>query len=93
MAHKVDLSWNASADSVDGYNVYRGTVPGAEGTTPINPALVTGLVYTDNNVGVGVKYSYVVTAVKNGFESLHSNEFTSSVILPSPPTNLVGVIT
>lgn len=94
MAHNAHLSWNASADSVDGYNVYRGTAPGAEGATPINGAtLVSGLVYDDATVAVGVKYSYVVTAVKNGFESPHSTEFTTSVILPSAPTNLVVTIT
>lgn len=93
MAHSVVLTWVASTDTVDGYNIYRGTnPPGNEGSTPINSSLVAGVTYTDTNVTVGEKLDYVVTSVKGGVESVHSNEVTA-VIPPSAPTNLAAVVT
>lgn len=89
MAHSVDISWTASVDTVDGYNVYRGTASGSETTTPLNSALVTGTTYTDTTVIPG-EYFYVVTSSKSGVESVHSNEI-SARILPAPPTMLVLV--
>jgi fibronectin type 3 domain-containing protein len=91
MAHTVSLTWTASADAVDGYNVYRGTSPGAEGAVPINGTLVTGTSYIDANVADGASYDYYVTASANGIESLHSNE-VQAVILPAAPTNLVAKV-
>lgn len=94
MAHSVTLSWIASIDAVDGYNIYRGVnPPGNESTTPLNgTTLVTGTSYTDLTVVVGGNYDYIVTSVKSGIESIHSNESTAR-ILPAPPTNLVAVVT
>jgi len=84
--HTVPISWTASTDSVNGYNVYRGAL-GAEAPPPINgTALITGTSYSDQ-VSPGV-YSYVVTSVENGAESVHSNEVTATVP-PFPPTNVV----
>ena len=91
MAHSAVLTWIASPDVVDGYNVYRGTnPPGNEGATPINTALVVGTTYTDTAVTAGETVDYVVTAVKAGVESIHSNEVTAVIPL-GPPTNLVVV--
>lgn len=90
MAHQVTLSWVASTDAVDGYNVYRGTnPPGNEGATPINSALIVGTSYVDTAVTVGEKLDYVITASKGGVESIHSNE-VSVVIPPAAPTGLVA---
>ena len=91
-AHQVALTWIASTDVVAGYNVYRSTnPPGNEGATPINPALITGLAYTDLAVSAGEKVGYVVTAVSSqGVESVHSVEADATVPI-FPPTGLVAV--
>ena len=86
MAHSVSLSWTASTDAVDGYNVYRGTGPGAEGTTALNSALVTGTTYVDSTATVGEDY-YTVKSSKSGVLSVASNE-VSAQLLPAPPTAL-----
>lgn len=84
MAHSVALSWVASPDAVDGYNVYRGKA-GAE-TTLINTSPVTALNFTDSSPAIGVN-DYIVKAVKNGVEAVASNE-VATTILPSPATAL-----
>jgi len=85
MAHSVSLSWTASSDTVDGYNIYRGTAAGQE-TTKVNTALVTADTFTDTTAPVGDSF-YVARSVIGGVESVNSNE-VSAVILPAPPTNL-----
>jgi fibronectin type 3 domain-containing protein len=89
--HFVTLSWAASTDPVQGYNIYRSTTQGAEttATTPINSALVTGTTYTDNTVTVGNQYYYEVRSVAGSVQSVVSNEVASAVVVPFPPTNLV----
>lgn len=93
LAHSVTLTWAASPDTVNGYNVYRGTnPPGAENALPLNAALITGLTYVDTAVVAGEKLDYVVTAVSAaGLESIHSNEVTVTVPL-QPPSNLVATV-
>lgn len=85
MSHSVSLSWTASSDAVDGYNIYRGATPGSE-TTKINTALVTGTTFVDNAPMLGHDY-YIAKSVSAGVESQDSNE-VSTVILPAPPTAL-----
>jgi hypothetical protein len=89
MPHSAQLTWVASTDAVDGYNVYKGTAgAGSEAAAPINgTTLVTGVTYTDTTVLEGDSLSYYVTAKKGAVESLHSNEVLA-VILPAAPTNL-----
>jgi hypothetical protein len=95
MSHSVVLTWTASVDmpnpipAGDGYNVYKGTSPGAEGATPINAAPIAANTYTDNAVTVGT-YDYYVTAVVNGAQSADSIQ-VSAVILPAAPTGLSAV--
>jgi fibronectin type 3 domain-containing protein len=95
MPHQVQLSWNASTDATgaagEGYNVYKGVVPGTEGATPINPSLITITSYTDLAVVAGQAYDYYITFVKNGAESVHSNQVTTPVLLPAAPTNLTEI--
>ena len=97
MAHQVTLTWTASTTvGVSGYNVYRGiNPPGNEGATPINAAPVTGTTYVDTAVTAGEKVDYVVTAILDGVESVHSTEVTATVPIVqadvNPPTNLVAV--
>lgn len=85
MAHSVSLSWTASTDPVDGYNVYRGSAAGQE-TTKVNSSLVTGTTYTDTTAVLGDDF-YVVRAVLGGVEAVNSNEVDARV-LPAPATNL-----
>ena len=79
-SHSVALTWNASPTSgINGYNVFRGTASGAEGTTPLNPSPLPGLTYTDTAVSSGQTYFYVVTAVDSGGNSPPSNETPASI--------------
>lgn len=89
MAHTVTLTWVASIDTVDGYNVYRGTAAGAE-STKLNTALVTGTTFTDSTPLGGHDY-YTVKASLGGVEAVASNE-VSVVVPPSPATNLVATL-
>lgn len=88
MPHSVSLSWTASADQVDGYNVYRGSAAGSE-STKVNAALITGVTFIDTTAVVGSEF-YAVKASLGGVESLFSNS-VNAVILPSAPTNLILV--
>ena len=88
MAHSVSLSWTASSDAVDGYNVYEGPSAGGE-TRKVNSAVVTGTTFIDASPTLGNNF-YVARSVKNGVESVNSNE-VNAVILPAPPTALVVV--
>lgn len=96
MAHQVTVSWTASVTPGVTYNIYRGTnPPGNEGATPLNSTPITVDSYIDLNVTAGESVDYVVTAVLNGIESIHSNEVTVTVpVLQSdvqPPTNVTAV--
>lgn len=72
-AHWVGLTWDPSASSVFGYNVYRGST-GNGPFTRINGSLVTEPSYTDAAVTGGDTYFYVTTAVNGaGEESAYSN--------------------
>lgn len=80
--HSVDLSWNASASAVVGYNVYRGSQSGGP-YAQINSALNASTTYTDATVLGGQTYFYVVTAVDgNNVESPFSNQVQA--VVPSP---------
>jgi hypothetical protein len=86
MAHSVTLTWQET-DTVDGYNLYRSAIKGAE-STKINPVLIVGLTYVDASPLMGESF-YEVKAVVGGVESPASNE-ASAVLLPSAPTQLVA---
>jgi hypothetical protein len=84
LAHSVDVAWDASVSaSLQGYNVYRGTVSGGP-YTKISTALSTGtLLFTDTTPVSGKQYFYVVTAVNTtGVESSASTEV--AVTIPTP---------
>lgn len=88
MSHTVSLSWTASTDTVDGYNVYRGVSAGAETTKLNTTALVIGTSFVDPSPLGGHDY-YVAKSVIGGVESVASNE-VSVLVPPAPPTNLVA---
>ena len=80
--HSVDLSWNPSASTVNGYNVYRGSKTGGP-YSKINPSLDGTTTYADGSVQAGQTYFYVTTAVAtDGTESTFSNEVNA--VIPTP---------
>lgn len=86
--HDVVVYWTASVTvGVTGYNVYRSTSFGGEGSTPINASLVTGTSYVDATVVGGVKYYYIVKATNGTTLSAASNE--TSVRVPIKPIIIV----
>ncbi len=85
----VQVSWTAPADGgspITGYNVYRATTPGGEGTTPVAQlGAVTS--YQDSAVTSGTTYYYQVTAVNSVGEGARSAEVNASL---TSAANLVG---
>jgi len=80
VAHSVMLSWDASASTVSGYNVYRSGAS-AGPFTKLNGSLIPGLSYADDTVASGSTYYYVTTSVNpEGVESTHSN--TAEAVVP-----------
>jgi hypothetical protein len=92
MAHQITISWTASPGPISGYNVRRGTAVGNESSTPLNNAPLLTTSFTDNTVYPGQIYSYAVTAVYNGVESLAPIQVVSSPVPfgPSPAGLLLG---
>jgi hypothetical protein len=73
----VGLTWGAGAGATS-YSVYRGTSPGAEGTTPIGTTTSTS--FTDTGLTNGTAYYYKVTASNSAGTSPSSNEATATPI-------------
>lgn len=80
--HFAILSWTASTDSVDGYNIYRGTVSGGPYSTKVNGSLVTLLNYTNQGLAAGTHYCWVVRSSLAGVESANSAEFCGTTGTP-----------
>ena len=82
VVHKVSLAWSPSTSSVTGYDIYRSTLSGGP-YSRVNPSLVTGTTYTDEDVQGGTTYFYVATAVdSHGVESVFSNEVSATIPKP-----------
>ena len=80
--HTVTLSWTASASTVTGYYVYRGTVSGGP-YSKLNSSPNSATSYTDSTVQSGATYYYVVTAVdSSGAESSDSSQVTATIPTP-----------
>jgi trimeric autotransporter adhesin len=77
----VILSWSASTSSgIVGYNVYRGTTSGGEGSTPLNSTPITGTTYVDANVTPGRTYYHFLKSVASDGElSAPSSETEATV--------------
>jgi hypothetical protein len=88
---QITLTWTASVTTGGTVNVYRCVGSPCTATSSFSK-LSTGVVaagpYNDATVTAGA-YSYFVTALVNGAESVPSNTVTISV-LPQPPTGLVA---
>ena len=81
VCYDVDLTWDAPSVTPLGYNVYRDNVQ-------INPELITDLSYTDMALDPGT-YSYTVTAVYDGGESLPAGPAIAEVVFLAPVSNLL----
>ncbi len=87
---QVTLTWGASAGATS-YNVYRSTVSGGEGTTPIATGITTAA-FINTGLTNGTRYYYKVAAVNSAGTSLQSNEAsaTPQVSAPPAPTGLTA---
>lgn len=79
--HAVVLQWNADSGAT-GYEVFRGTVSGSEGSSPLNASPISATSYTDTNVASGATYFYTVKAVNSSGSSSASNETAAAVPTP-----------
>jgi fibronectin type 3 domain-containing protein len=70
----VTLSWSASSNSPTSYNIYRGSIPDGEATTPIATVSGTTTTYTDTTAKNATTYFYLVTASNAAGSSPDSNE-------------------
>jgi hypothetical protein len=81
--HDVVLSWTASPTSgILGYELYRGTSPGGEGSSPINATPVAGTTYTDSSVTAGITYYYTITSLLSSGSSQSSGSSEVSAAVP-----------
>ena len=69
---QVTLQWTASSGAAS-YNVYRGTVAGAENATPVATGITTTS-YVNTGLTTGRTYYFKVAAVSAGGTSARSNE-------------------
>jgi fibronectin type 3 domain-containing protein len=81
----VSLSWLADAGA-ESYKVYRATIPGGEGATPIASG-ITATQYTDASVIPGNTYYYQIVAVNAS--SLVSGRSFETVVLNSLPSTVI----
>jgi len=70
-SNEANLKWNAT-EGANSYNVKRSVKSGGPYTTIATN--ITSTNYADTSVSIGTKYYYVVSAVRNGEETLNSAE-------------------
>ncbi|MEI8197689.1 MAG: fibronectin type III domain-containing protein, partial [Phycisphaerae bacterium] len=88
-ASQINLNWTASLGTVAGYNIYRGTTPGGESTTPLNVSLVATTSYSDTTAIAGTTYYYTVKGVNTSGSSVASTE-TNALTFPAAPTSPIA---
>ena len=81
---EIDLSWTAAGVAVTGYDIYRGTAPGAENVQLISTSLTS---YRDTGVSPGIQYYYVVLAVNANGVTQNSAE-CHAITPPLPPPTI-----
>lgn len=83
---ELSLSWSDVNSDEDGHNVYRDTEPDVEVSDETLVAELGAGVesYTDDGLAEGTEYFYVVTAIRDGFESQPSNEDASTTVTDGP---------
>lgn len=105
VTHCVVLSWTASTSAAAclttgtppctfGYNVFRGTATGAEGSIPLNASLVTGATFTDpiTLTSSPQTFFYTVVGVEtvNGVTVISTPSNEASASFPGIPTSPSG---
>ena len=94
--NSVRLSWRAPSSNggspITGYNVYRGTSAGGEGSTAVGAVNGTTTSFNDLTATNGTTYYYTVKAVNAVGASPASNEAsaTPKATVPGAPTGLVA---
>ena len=83
-AHSVDIAWDPSTSAtLQGYNVYRGTVSGGPYSKISSTLATSTLLFTDTTPVSGKQYFYVVTAVDtSGTESAASTQVAVTIPVP-----------
>ena len=85
----VDVTWTASADTVDGYHLYRASAAGGP-YTRLTSGLATGTTFTDTTAAVGTWW-YMVRAGKlqntptGSYHDLATGTLTSLTVAGLPP--------
>ncbi len=94
----VSLTWTAPASNggaaISGYNIYRSTSPGGEGSTPLKTG-VTTTSFTDTGLTNGTTYYYTVAAVNSAGTSPQSGEASATpaavtATVPTAPQSLTA---
>jgi len=88
--NEVELNWTDNSDNEDGFIIER-EIPGTEAYTVIDSVSSNIIMYTDETVLDGVKYSYKIKAYNAFTESGYTNSTQAVTILPAP-TNLTSQV-
>jgi subtilisin family serine protease len=83
------LAWSAPIDlgsAITGFNVYRATTSGGEGTTPIQSGLAADATsFDDSGLTNGTTYFYQVSAVNGSGETKSTEVSVTPAAAPDPP--------
>lgn len=88
---QVALAWTGSAGATS-YNVYRGTVSGAEASAPVATG-ITATAATQSGLANGITYFFKVAAVNSAGTSPRSNEAKATPNGATPPPSGAGPLT
>lgn len=75
----INLTWSAPTGAT-GFNVFRGTVAGQEGSAPVNPNPMLTPAFVDTGLSLNTAYFYTVTAIYPSGTSAPSTEATATTL-------------